>query len=117
MAGKEYRAKSKIVQKMSRDGLVEENLQTGKSRRAVTGRIDAVRIGDRPMETVKDLEIGRLSEEGETAGNGSSARSGRDGGYTENLRHEAGKFSVPGEQVFDTERSSRRKMRKIDRES
>lgn len=35
---------------MSRDGLVEENLRTGKKHKVVTGRVDAIRIGDRPME-------------------------------------------------------------------
>ena len=29
MAGKEFKAKARTVQKMSRDGLVEENLRTG----------------------------------------------------------------------------------------
>ena len=62
MAGREYKARDKSVQKMSRDGLVEENLRTGKSQRAVTGRIDAVRIGDRPMEHFK--AAGDLSEDG-----------------------------------------------------
>ena len=50
MAGKEYKARSRTVQKMSRDGLVEENLRTGKKHKVVTGRVDAIRIGDRPME-------------------------------------------------------------------
>ena len=50
MAGREYKARSKTVQKMSRDGLVEENLGTGKTRKLVTGNEDGVRIGDRPME-------------------------------------------------------------------
>ena len=54
MAGREYKARDKAVQKMSRDGLVEENLRTGKSHRVSTGRIDAVRIGDRPMENLED---------------------------------------------------------------
>ena len=36
---------------MSRDGLVEENLRTGKKHKVVTGRVDAIRIGDRPMES------------------------------------------------------------------
>lgn len=50
MAGKEYKARSRTVQKMSRDGLVEENLRTGKKHKVVTGRVDAIRIGDRSME-------------------------------------------------------------------
>ena len=36
MAGKKYQAESKTVQKMTRNGLVEEDLHTGKTRRAVT---------------------------------------------------------------------------------
>ena len=32
MAGKEFKAKERTVQKMSRDGLVEENLRTGKTK-------------------------------------------------------------------------------------
>ena len=54
MAGKEFKARSRTVSKMSRDGLMEEDLGTGKTRRAVTGRADAVRIGDRPMERLPD---------------------------------------------------------------
>ena len=50
MAGKEYKAKAKTVQKMSRDGLMEEDLRTGRAHKVVTGRVDAIRIGDRPME-------------------------------------------------------------------
>ena len=33
MAGQEYTGKDKIVQKMSRDGLTEENLHEGTSKR------------------------------------------------------------------------------------
>ena len=66
MAGKKYRARDKTVQKMGRDGLMEENLHTGKSRRAVSGRADAMRVGDRPMErptgTMPDAES--LTENG-----------------------------------------------------
>ena len=66
MAGKKYRARDKTVQKMGRNGLMEENLHTGKSRRAVSGRADAMRIGDRPMEhpagTMPDAES--LTENG-----------------------------------------------------
>lgn len=54
MAGKEFKARSRTVSKMSRDGLMEEDLGTGKTRRAVTGRVDAVRIGDRPMDRLSD---------------------------------------------------------------
>ena len=50
MPGKEYRAKARTVQKMSRDGLVEENLRTGKRRKVRVGKEGEIRIGDRPME-------------------------------------------------------------------
>ena len=50
MAGKEFRAKAGTVQKMSRDGLVEENLRTGKTRKAGIAVDTGERIGDRPME-------------------------------------------------------------------
>ena len=49
MAGKEFKARSRTVQKMSRDGLVEENLRTGKTRKVRAADIGE-RIGDRPME-------------------------------------------------------------------
>ena len=49
MAGKEFKARSRTVQKMSRDGLVEENLSTGKTRK-VRAADTGERIGDRPME-------------------------------------------------------------------
>lgn len=70
MAGREYKARDKAVQKMSRDGLVEENLRTGKSHRVSTGRIDAVRIGDRPMENLEDgahLSDQRIQKAGESS--------------------------------------------------
>ena len=50
MAGKEFKAKARTVQKMSRDGLVEENLRTGKTRKARIAEDTGERIGDRPME-------------------------------------------------------------------
>ncbi|MBQ9032876.1 MAG: hypothetical protein IJ106_15725, partial [Parasporobacterium sp.] len=50
MAGKEFKAKARTVQKMSRDGLVEENLRTGKTRKVRAGADTGQRIGDRPME-------------------------------------------------------------------
>ena len=50
MAGKELKAKARTVQKMSRDGLVEENLRTGKTRKARAASDTGERIGDRPME-------------------------------------------------------------------
>ena len=50
MAGKEFKAKVRTVQKMSRDGLVEENLRTGKTRKVRAGADTGQRIGDRPME-------------------------------------------------------------------
>ena len=50
MAGKEFKAKERTVQKMSRDGLVEENLRTGKTRKARIAADTGERIGDRPME-------------------------------------------------------------------
>ena len=50
MAGKEYKARSRTVQKMSRDGLVEENLRTGKTRKVRSAADTRERIGDRPME-------------------------------------------------------------------
>ena len=50
MAGKEFKAKARTVQKMSRDGLVEENLRTGDRRRAGKVSDPGERIGDRPME-------------------------------------------------------------------
>ena len=50
MAGKEWKAKARTVQKMSRDGLVEENLRTGKTRKVRTAAEPGERIGDRPME-------------------------------------------------------------------
>ena len=50
MAGKEFKAKARTVQKMSRDGLVEENLRTGKTRKARIAADTGERIGDRPME-------------------------------------------------------------------
>ncbi len=50
MAGREYKAKERVVQKMSREGLVEENLRSGKKRRII--KDNAVRIGDRPAEQV-----------------------------------------------------------------
>ena len=70
MAGREYKARDKSVQKMSRDGLVEENLRTGRSHRAATGRIDAVRIGDRPMESLAEDAAGhrkRIHRAGESS--------------------------------------------------
>ncbi len=54
MSGKEYKARSRTVQKMSREGLVEENLRTGESKRAVTGREGELRLGDRPMESLME---------------------------------------------------------------
>jgi hypothetical protein len=54
MAGKKYQAESKTVQKMTRNGLVEEDLHTGKTRRAVTHETEGVRIGERPMDTYSD---------------------------------------------------------------
>ena len=50
MAGKEFKARSRTVQKMSRDGLVEENLHTGKTRKVRAAADAGERIGDRPME-------------------------------------------------------------------
>jgi len=50
MAGKEFKAKARTVQKMSRDGLVEENLRTGKTRKVRAAADTGQRIGDRPME-------------------------------------------------------------------
>ena len=50
MAGKEFKAKARTVQKMSRDGLVEENLRTGDRRRAGKVSDPGERIGERPME-------------------------------------------------------------------
>ena len=50
MAGKEFKAKARTVQKMSRDGLVEENLRTGKKRKVRAAADTGERIGDRPME-------------------------------------------------------------------
>ena len=50
MAGKEFKAKARKVQKMSRDGLVEENLRTGDRRRAGKVSDPGERIGERPME-------------------------------------------------------------------
>ena len=48
MARKRYKAKGRKVLKMSRDGLVKENLRTGKTRKV---KADAgERIGDRPMD-------------------------------------------------------------------
>ena len=62
MPGKEYRAKARTVQKMSRDGLVEENLRTGKRRKVRVGKEGEIRIGDRPMEEYKDTSGTGLSE-------------------------------------------------------
>ena len=53
MAGKEFKAKARTVQKMSRDGLVEENLRTGSRRMAGRASDPGERIGDRPMENYK----------------------------------------------------------------
>ena len=50
MAGKEFKAKARTVQKMSHDGLVEENLRTGKTRKVRAAADTGQRIGDRPME-------------------------------------------------------------------
>ena len=54
MAERKYQAGSKTVQKMTRDGLVEEDLHTGKSKRAVTHEKEGVRIGERPMENYSE---------------------------------------------------------------
>ena len=62
MPGKEYMAKARTVQKMSRDGLVEENLRTGKRRKVRVGKEGEIRIGDRPMEEYKDTSGTGLSE-------------------------------------------------------
>lgn len=59
MAGKKYQAESKTVQKMTRNGLVEEDLHTGKTRRAVTHETEGVRIGERPMDTYSDAGSSR----------------------------------------------------------
>ena len=48
MARKKYKAKARKVLKMSRDGLVEENLRTGRKKKVRTNTDE--RIGDRPME-------------------------------------------------------------------
>ena len=48
MAGKEWKAKERTVQKMSREGLVEENLRTGSRQKVKTQA--GKRIGERPME-------------------------------------------------------------------
>ena len=52
MAGKEFKAKARTVQKMSRDGLVEENLRTGKTRKVRAAADTGQRIGDRPMDAL-----------------------------------------------------------------
>ena len=56
MAGKEFKARSRTVRKMSRDGLTEEDLRTGESRRITNDR-EGIRIGDRPMDLYADREI------------------------------------------------------------
>ena len=81
MAGKEFKAKARTVQKMSRDGLVEENLRTGKTRKARAAADTGERIGDRPMEEYfegrssipvsedeKHLRFNRRSESGSLTG-------------------------------------------------
>ena len=81
MAGKEFKAKERTVQKMSRDGLVEENLRTGKTRKARIAADPGERIGDRPMEEYserhssvpaaddeKHLRFNRRDEAGELNG-------------------------------------------------
>lgn len=81
MAGKEFKAKERTVQKMSRDGLVEENLRTGKTRKARVAADTGERIGDRPMEEYserrssvpaaddeKHLRFNRRDEAGELNG-------------------------------------------------
>ena len=50
MAERKYQAGSKTVQKMTRDGLVEEDLHTGKSKKALVHEKEGIRIGERPME-------------------------------------------------------------------
>ena len=103
MAGREYKARDKSVQKMSRDGLVEENLRTGRSHRAATGRIDAVRIGDRPMESLAEDAAGhrkRIHRAGESSFK--EAPSSLDGNT-----HDTDFVEVPGPEPEDTSGDSR----------
>ena len=62
MAGKEFKAKARTVQKMSRDGLVEENLRTGKTRKVRAAADTGQRIGDRPMEEMMTDISGLIAE-------------------------------------------------------
>ena len=89
MAGKEYKAKGRTVQKMSRNGLVEEDLGTGKKRKAASAAKPEQRIGDRPMEeyepgnaALKDerqIRFNRMDEGAEESpiGQGGSTDAGR----------------------------------------
>ena len=63
MAERKYQAGSKTVQKMTRDGLVEEDLHTGRSKRAVTHEKEGVRIGERPMENYSGAGRTRSADE------------------------------------------------------
>ena len=92
MAGKEFKTRSRTVQKMSRDGLVEENLRTRKTRK-VRAADTGERIGDRPMEeysegqaltstpdSSRNLRLDRRGDAmelaGETQGTGEAIKAG-----------------------------------------
>ena len=111
MPGKEFKAKGRTVQKMSRDGLVEENLRTGESRRLQTDP-EGVRIGDRPMENLLDLpedaESRDLSlERGEKVSRPGLSGDARAGSTRNGLTH----FREPDVSRKDSS-TRKRKMRK-----
>ena len=111
MPGKEFKAKGRTVQKMSRDGLVEENLRTGESRRLQTDP-EGVRIGDRPMENLLDLpedaEYRDLSlERGEKVSRPGLSGDARAGSTRNGLTH----FREPDASRKDSG-TRKRKMRK-----
>ena len=105
MAGKELKAKARTVQKMSRNGLVEENLRTGSRRMA--GRVSdpGERIGDRPME---DYKAGNSS--GQAAQEDRNLRLSRRGADAEhvdgNRRWESGNDAVKDAGIYGDSVSS-----------
>lgn len=107
MAGRKYRAKEKTVQKMGRDGLMEENLHTGKSRRAVSGRADAMRIGDRPMER----PAGTMPEEADLA-ESTKGRPFKDGFTEPGARARYGGTREGGEETAPGDGRNRRRRTK-----
>ena len=100
MAGKKYQAESKTVQKMTRNGLVEEDLHSGKTRRAVTHETEGVRIGERPMDTYSDAGSSRGIRDADR-----SLRLDRRGMQTAGTAQESGHMDDRGHKKFQLIRS------------